>query len=110
MNAPTLAEIIAEGKRLEEAYDSAVKRELDSEAHALWDERCVFWDEHGPRLLALAEDAGRFRDPAEEWLKLLDTPDKVDEAAWTRMNEAREKLFAHFAPKPVDDAATQGGA
>ena len=105
MNAPALAEIIAEGKRLEEAYDSAVKRELDSEAHALWDERCVFWDEHGPRLLAVAEDAARFCDPAGEWLKLLDDPDKVSGALWTRMSEAREKLFAHFAPKPGDDAA-----
>ena len=51
----TLAELIAEARRLDEAYDAAVRYERDSEAHALWDEKCAFWDEHGPRLARVAE-------------------------------------------------------
>ena len=86
MNARPLAEIIEEGKRLIGKDDAAF---------------LAFYIAHGPALLAVAEDAGRFSAAAEAWLTLLDTPAKVDGAAWTRMRERREKLLAHFnAPPP----------
>ena len=98
MNAPTLAEIIEGGKRLSAVLADA----SDGIAQVNAEDGLIdFYLAHGPLLLAVAEDAGRFREPAEEWLKLLDDPDKVSGAMWTRMNEAREQLFAHFhAPPP----------
>lgn len=73
--AMNIADLIEEGKRLEKAYDSAVKRELDSEAHALWDQRCAFWDEHGPRLLAVAEAAVAYRKAVDyAWPILTEGP------------------------------------
>ena len=99
MNAPTLAEIIEEGRRLQGMERDAANFSALFDARVLLRE---YYAEHGPALFAVAEDAGRFCEPAEEWLKLRDTPDKVSGAAWTRVNEAREKLLAHFAAAPTE--------
>lgn len=62
--AETLAEILAEGERLETEYDRAVRDGFDSTAHALWDEKCSFWDDHARTLLAVAKAAVECeRDP-----------------------------------------------
>ena len=63
-----LSEIVAEGRRLRSAYESACDAERDSEAHAQWDALCAFWDEHGQRLLAAVEAGMVLRNTiAADW-------------------------------------------
>lgn len=57
MTAPSLAEIIADGEKLEDEHDRAVRAGFDATAHALWDEKCSFWDDHARALLAVARAA-----------------------------------------------------
>lgn len=60
MTAP-LAEVVEEGRELRSLYEQAVEEGLDSTANLYWDQLCEFFDEHGPRLLAVAEAAVEMR-------------------------------------------------
>jgi len=67
-----LAEVVEEGRELRSLYEQAVEEGLDSTANLYWDQLCEFFDEHGPRLLAVAEAAVEMRG-AE-----TDRPDSMD--------------------------------
>lgn len=95
MPAETLAEILAEAERLERKYVAAREDGLDSTANALWDEKCSFWDEHGPRLVAVARAAERMR---EGWDVFV--PD-MDERI------AAFDALASGTPAPAVDAAKE---
>ena len=107
MTAPdvrTLAEIVAEGRRLE-AEQAEARRliaALDpfgpdfAAALALGDAALAvgrFYRRHGPALLAVAEAAERFRVSGERWLEKPGGKPET-EKEWEAMNDAREELFA----------------
>jgi hypothetical protein len=64
----TLAEIIEEGERRQEECVFARDNEEWDKAHFC---RSVFWEKHGPRLLAVARAAVEMREGAEEFASLF---------------------------------------
>lgn len=95
----TLDEILAEGKRINVPNWTGPRGYRD-----------VWWVEHGPTLLRVAEAAVEFERTAEAWLAMPDDSSEATEAAWVVMNDAREALFAAVRGDRLPQPDEQEGA